>query len=328
MTQFVRLPERFAILRTNGYRGPSFQLLQSRFVNHTMERRSDSLRSRHDAYRFNVVDDISSEYYREYEVQEDRNYEIHSRIFKIRYQHPETRAILETTFWLLPFLLVDQGDRIPLLEFHTRSWIPRTTYSFPVIIPMGISRLLETIENVQREVLHEIRHREDEQSGGMDIRSFFSSSSRSSSRYPPEEHLYGDDDQDDRFSVQTQFVGAIPDRRSQRYRVSPPPSPRLVESVRIVEVPVERVIVQTRVAPIPKNVGDILLANARAGTDACPIASTPFSECTQLCITSCFHVFDFENLNRWRQDHTSCPVCRTKIENVVSETRVDAVSTV
>jgi hypothetical protein len=326
MTQFVRLPERFAILRTNSYRGPSFQLLESRYVTHNFERRTEYIRHRNDPMRFNVVQDITSDYYNEYQVLEDRNYEIHRRLFKIRYQHPETRVILETLFWLLPYRLVNQENSFPLLEFHTRSWIPRTTYSLPVTVPCGMSRFLEVIESIQQDVLHEIRHREDEQTGGMDIRSFF----RSYNHTPPRhlDEMFGEDDQDDRMSIETHYVGAIPDRRSHRYRQSPPPSPRLVESVRIVEVPVERVIVQTRVPPIPKNVGDILLANARAGTDSCPIASTPFSECTNLCVTSCFHIFDTENLNRWREDHTSCPVCRTKIENVVSETRVDGVSTV
>jgi hypothetical protein len=36
-------------------------------------------------------------------------------------------------------------------------------------------------------------------------------------------------------------------------------------------------------------------------------------------VTSCFHVFDSEALNRWRQEHTSCPVCRTMITNVVTK---------
>lgn len=321
MTQFVRLPETFAIVRTNGYRGPIFQVLHSRYIVNS-ERYNEYIAQRHESNRYNIVNDITADYFREYELQEDRNYELHRRLFKIRYQHPETHAILETSFWLLPFRLVSNQEAIPLLEFHTRAWIPRSTYSLPVSIPFGINRLLQAIESIQQDVLHEIRHREDEQAGGMDIRSFFSP------RRYSHAYSYGEDDQDDRMSIETHYVGAIPDRRSHRYRQSPPPSPRLVESVRIVEVPVERVIVQTRVAPIPKNVGDILLANARAGTDSCPIASTPFSECTNLCVTSCFHVFDTENLNRWRQEHTSCPVCRTKIENVVSETRVDGVPTV
>lgn len=337
MTQFVRLPETFAILRTNGYRGPSFQLLGSRFVSPNYNRYPSE--GPHSQERFNIVEDITSDEY-QYRLEEEPNYETHRRLFKIRYQHPQTRAILDTLFWVLPFRLFRGNLIIPILEFHVRSWIPRSTLSLPVSFPHSIEDFLRIVERIQQEVLHEIRHREDQDSsfldlynrvpsaGGMDIRNFFGGSRRPYT--PPrtlEDTFYGEDDVDDRMSIQSQYIGAGVGRRTRRGQ-SPPPSPRIVESVRIVEVPVERVVVQTRVAPIPKNVGEILLANARAGADSCPIAATPFSECTKLCVTSCFHIFDEANLNRWRNDHTSCPVCRCKIENVVSETRVDGVPTV
>jgi hypothetical protein len=140
--------------------------------------------------------------------------------------------------------------------------------------------------------------------------------------------MRGYDDHDDRLSVSTEYIGA----RTRRYipQHERPPTPPPQPEIRIVqvEVPVERVVVQTRVAPLPKNVGEVLLSHARRGADSCPIAATPFSECTQLCVTSCFHVFDFESLTRWQSEHTSCPVCRCKIENVVSEARVDGVPAV
>lgn len=341
MNQFVRLPETFAILRTNGYRGPSFQLLGSRFVAPSPNRYPSEIPHSPRQERFNIVDDITSDDY-QYRLEEEPNYELHRRLFKIRYQHPQTRAVLETLFWVLPFRLFRGNEIIPLLEFHVRSWIPRSSYSLSISFQHSIEEFLRIVERIQQEVLHEIRHREDEESsilnlynripsaGGMDIRNFFGG--RRHSRIPThtfEDSFYGEDDVDDRMSIQTQYVGAGAGRRSRR-GPSPPPSPppRIVETVRVVEVPVERVVVETRIAPIPKNVGEILLANARSGADSCPIAATPFSECTKLCVTSCFHIFDESNLNRWRQDHTSCPVCRCKIENVVSETRVDGVPAV
>ena len=332
----MRLPNRFAILRTNGYRGPTFQLLQSRYISPRTDRYFEHLGNISE--RYNVVEDITPEDLVEFRMEEDRNYEPHRRLFKVRYQNPQTQAILETTFWVLPFHLVRGNESIPLLEFHTRAWIPRSSFTLHVTLSFSMEHIMNTIERIQQDVLHEIRHREDDQSsmidiydrvpsrGGMDIRSFFRHRPRSSIHYP-DETIFGEDDIDDRMSVETQYVGAGSHRRSH-YTLPPTPQPRIVESVRIVEVPVERVVVQTRTVPIPKNVGEILLANARAGADSCPIASTPFSECTKLCVTSCFHIFDEANLNRWRQDHTSCPVCRCKIENVVSETRVDGVPTV
>jgi len=336
MTQYMRLPQTFAILRTNGYRGPTFQLLRSRYV--SPDRYGNLGETRRGSDRFNVVEDITPEDLVEFRMEEDRNYEPHRRLFKVLYQNPQTGSILETTFWVLPFRIYRGNEIIPLLEFHTRAWIPRSSSILHVVLPFSMEHLMNTVDRIQQEVLHEIRHREDEQSsfmglydrvpsaGGMDIRNFFRTRPQTPIYYP-ENTFYGEDDMDDRLSVETHYVGAGRHRRSRHGR-SPPPSPRVVESVRIVEVPVERVVVQTRTVPIPKNIGEILLANARAGADSCPIASTPFSECAKLCVTSCFHIFDEENLNRWRQDHTSCPVCRCKIENVVSESRVDGVPTV
>jgi hypothetical protein len=89
--------------------------------------------------------------------------------------------------------------------------------------------------------------------------------------------------------------------------------------VRVVEVPVERVVVHQKILPLPKGVGDALIRDARASTESCPILQTPFSECRKLAVSSCFHIFDKESLATWQQAHTSCPVCRCKIENVVSE---------
>jgi len=338
MTQFIRLPETFAILRTNGYRGPCFQLLRSRYPPSRSDRYFSEETGRHE--RFNIVEDITPEDSVEFRLEEEQNYELHRRLFKVRYQNSQTRAILETTFWVLPFRIFRGNEVFPLLEFHTRAWIPRSPYNLDVRLPFSMEHLISTIERIQTDVLHEIRHHEDEQgsladlynripsAGGMDIRSFFRRQRPARPNRYFEDTFYGEDDVDDRLSIDTQYVGAGVGRARRGYAHSPPPPPRVVESVRIVEVPVERVVVQTRIAPIPKNIGDILLSNARAGADSCPIAAIRFSECAKLCVTSCFHIFDESNLNRWRQDHTSCPVCRCKIENVVSETRVDGVPTV
>jgi hypothetical protein len=81
-------------------------------------------------------------------------------------------------------------------------------------------------------------------------------------------------------------------------------------------------VTQIRVQPLPKHVGEVLLSAARKGTDSCPIAALTFAECSSLAVSSCFHIFDKESLERWMTTSASCPVCRSKIENVVSETNV------
>jgi hypothetical protein len=80
---------------------------------------------------------------------------------------------------------------------------------------------------------------------------------------------------------------------------------------------VERIVIKANT--LPKAVGDILLASARKGEDTCPITSTPLASCEKLCVTSCFHVFDNESLLKWNETNDKCPVCRCKIENIVSE---------
>ena len=310
MTQFTRLPEYFAIVRSNTYSGPSFQVLHSSWV---------SDRTRGLADHFNVVDDNTENNAYVLHLEERRNH-LHDRhIYSARCKHPNTSHILETYFWFLPFELMSHRVGIPVLEFHTRAWIPRAEERVQVSLSFPMDNFILVAENIQREMLHEIRRLEDDDSQFMsrfrnNTFSWFSSRNISS----------GPDDYDDRLGPGN-FVGAGGYNRRRPRTPSPVPVPRIVESVRIVEVPVERVVVQTRTAPLPKAIGDIILAGARTGTDSCPIASIPFKDCTQICVTSCFHIFETASLNRWREDHTTCPVCRARIENVVCETTTDGV---
>jgi hypothetical protein len=207
-----------------------------------------------------------------------------------------------------------ESHRVPLLEFQYRSWIPTTNRRIEVEMPLSMNQFMDIFERIQRDRLDDIRVSEDDPNA------------RQEYAYPP--RLYranGPDDYDDRLNPNERFVGAMA-RRQPPSRPLTPPAPPEIRVVQV-EVPVERVVVQTRVSPLPKAVGDILLANARRSTDSCPIASTPFSECDILSITSCFHVFDAPSLTRWCEDHTSCPVCRAKIENTVTETRGNAMPT-
>jgi SUMO ligase MMS21 Smc5/6 complex component len=62
-----------------------------------------------------------------------------------------------------------------------------------------------------------------------------------------------------------------------------------------------------------------LLQQARSGSESCPIAAQPYSECSTLTVTSCFHIFDKASLERWTQTHDTCPVCRVYLTNRVNE---------
>jgi hypothetical protein len=194
---------------------------------------------------------------------------------------------------------------VPLLEFQYRSWIP-TGYT-PLPIRANLNEVYAILSQIQNEKLAEIRRREDNEA--------FQAPPRHSSDPYFQPRRYNEHLEDTWWRMAERGVGNHHRSRPQ----TPPPQPRIVESVRQVEVPVERRVIQHRTLPLPKDIGNQLLGLARKGADACPIAATSFSECEILCITSCFHTFDAASLARWQETHTSCPVCRSKIENVVIE---------
>lgn len=317
MTRFEALPSTFAIVRTAGYRGPQFQILTSHcepWNNHPFGDRGDE--------PYNIVEEWVGQYDDgPYRLEQPRNNETDRRIYQAKYRNPITNDVLEVKYWYLPFVLEVGIRRVPLLEFQYRSWIPHSQRTIEVDLPMSMTQFMSIFERIQRDRLDDIRDGEDRVMTTNERRF-----QRALSRYPR-----GPDDYDDRLNRNERYVGAGGEAR-MRYMDRPPSPvpPRIIEVPveRVVRVPVDRVVIQTRVAPLPKTIGDILISNARKGADSCPIVATPYSECDSLSITSCFHIFDGPSLTRWCEDHTSCPVCRTKIENIITETRGDAVSTV
>lgn len=214
-------------------------------------------------------------------------------IQSLKYRHQNSGDIQEVLYWHTPFYLTSRSlPNIPILEFQYRSWLPGDYEPFP--LDTDINRFFRILREIEEERLHEIRLREDADSRGR--------------RWEPS---YYDDD--------PYFNRHIENRRNSLMRMSTPPRPEPVP--RIIEVPVtvERIVVQQKILPLPKDVGLVLLANARKGPDSCPIAATPFAECEKLSISSCFHIFDSNSLATWQADHQTCPVCRSKLENVVTE---------
>jgi hypothetical protein len=77
-------------------------------------------------------------------------------------------------------------------------------------------------------------------------------------------------------------------------------------------------VATTIIRPIPRHIAEILINNARSGTESCPVTAVPYNECESLTITSCFHIFDTEALNRWLTTNDTCPVCRATAENNIT----------
>ena len=296
----THLPEVFAIVR-QGYRGPCLQILRSELINEygSHSRRQDPFREyrrSHDNLT-NRVDNVRqlnefSELRLNYSTTTDPS--VHT--FPILQPDGETSVMING--WYLPYYFRVDGRRIPVMDFQMRAWIPGD-YS-PLPIHTNLNEFLQRMEGIQRDRMREIQMREDTRSNNYNH--YYDS---------PIMNHYSDE-----------YIGAgIRGIRA----VTPPPRIVEVPVERVIERVVERVVTQTKALPLPKDIGEILLSNARRGQDSCPIAATPYAECESLCVSSCFHIFDKASLTRWQQDHTTCPVCRCKIENVVCETRVDAV---
>lgn len=287
------LPEVFGIVRTQATRGPCIQLCTAEYIERHSNRSTDGL-------DYHIVQNAHPRYMEHVDIQFEisRNNPYH-HLHCTRYKHPITSQLQEVYCWFLPFRLMRNDRAIPILDFQYRSWLP-TNYD-PLPIDVHVQGVKRIVEDTQQDKLREIQQLED---------------SESEPHVPWHRYSY----QQGSETAMERSYRSRNRRDSLRYPIripSPPPPPpaRIVH----VEVPVERVVVQTRSQPLPKAVGDVLLANARQGSESCPIAAVPFKECSTICVTSCFHIFDSESLSRWQTDHSSCPVCRTKIENVVSE---------
>jgi hypothetical protein len=308
------LPEIFAIIR-QAYRGPCLQILMAD-PHEFYPSRSRFSYMQQDRWRqraaYKVINFPNPEEFDQLTLHRTNN--VDHRIGTYSIQQPDGRTVSEVKGWFLPYYFRLHGRTVPLMDFQYRSWLPGDYY--PVTIRADMHEFQRIVESIQQQRIQEIQSRED-----------------NASRIPFYERMSSADDYDSRYIEDEDmniYIGAgrHSSRRSRDTRPEtppPPPPPRLVESVRIVEVPVERIVVQNKALPLPKAVGDLLLSQARKGADACPIAAVPFAECEKLCVSSCFHIFDEASLTRWQETNTTCPVCRCKIENVVSETVTDAV---
>ena len=295
-------PEIFAIVR-DAIRPPCLQLLVSYVVNRDWDRQYSDL-------PLYEIDNMPHAELVQGIVGQNGNL-MRGNVNTIRCQNPDTRERMEVNWWFTPFYVRSEGlQRIPILEFQTRSWIP--VGYVPIPIQGNIREILDVLGRIQEDRLAMIRARED------------AASQQSMNRYRDEYYQARRYNQDHRIRTPPSIGVPFRNRRRSISPPAPPPPVRIVE----VEVPVERVVIQTKTMPLPKAVGEVLLKDARAGKDTCPIAATPFAECEKLSVSSCFHIFDAASLARWQEDHTSCPVCRCKIENVVSEASLDGVRTV
>jgi hypothetical protein len=69
---------------------------------------------------------------------------------------------------------------------------------------------------------------------------------------------------------------------------------------------------------LPTFVAEALIKAAKDSNAECSISMTPFKECSKISVTNCYHCFETESLDEWRNRKTSCPVCKCEIKFITN----------
>jgi hypothetical protein len=69
---------------------------------------------------------------------------------------------------------------------------------------------------------------------------------------------------------------------------------------------------------VPSHIAEAIVRSQIIDHKSCSITMIPFKEIEHVVITSCWHCFDKEALQRWMNENETCPECRQKIENTVN----------
>ena len=68
---------------------------------------------------------------------------------------------------------------------------------------------------------------------------------------------------------------------------------------------------------IPKFVAELIKKEAIDKNSMCPISMESFSECSSLRLTSCYHLFESDSLQRWLLSKSTCPVCKQEVTSTL-----------
>ena len=282
-------PNHFAILRRLSMRGSHWQFFEANY------------NENQDAYEVKTP-----------QWESDVTHVTHSGILPfqenavrfVRIQLPNG-AVRQVVFWFIP-VMVNTGveDRIPVIDFNFKAWLPRPSRRIRAEDTNEIHQIFESLERRYSSLSGSISYipDNDDRIPSQPVRP--PTPPRRRSRESFSEATESDDDTQ---SILTVYPTVENRLLGSPLRLDFPPLPAS---------PTEE---QRIPLPIPEHVGSLLIHHARGTEETCPITAIPFKEISCLAVTSCFHVFDHLALNRWRQEHTSCPVCRTMITNVVTK---------
>lgn len=282
-------PNYFAILRNTSMRGPYWQFFEA--IYHDNDN-AHQIRSASWESQIISVNDSGILPFQENAV----------RFARIRLSNGSVRQIV---YWFVPVFL-DTGikDRVPVLDFNFKAWLPRPNRRIHAAFTNEITETMASLW-ARFSSLSTFISYIPENNNDLQPNTLIRPPSPPRTRAPTPEQIDSDDETQSIMSVYPQmqepWLGSP--RRLDFPALPPTPSPQQESRTPL---------------PIPEHVGHLLIKHAQESNDSCPITATQYSDISQLSVTSCFHVFEHEALNIWRQEHTSCPVCRTTIINVVT----------
>jgi hypothetical protein len=69
---------------------------------------------------------------------------------------------------------------------------------------------------------------------------------------------------------------------------------------------------------LPTFVAEALIKSAKDSNAECSISMTPFKECPKISVTNCYHCFETDSLEEWRQRKSTCPMCKCEIKFITT----------
>lgn len=211
------------------------------------------------------------------------------------FTHTDQQKIIK--YWQLPMTLYIANEHFTVLNLEYVAWLPIPTTR----IPFGLSN--DVLRTYNQQVL-ETRDDED----GVRRRLFVDPHPRPPT--PPRSRSISTESSESVQSVLS-VVSVVPRR--------PPGGEHPLDFPPLPPSPPPSRGTPTNALPIPDLVGTLLIRDAIAGSDSCPITAVPFTELESLTATSCFHVFETEAIEAWLAEHPQCPVCRHRVVNKITK---------
>lgn len=209
-------------------------------------------------------------------------------------------ASIQVYYWFLPHSFVRNGERIRVIDFHLRGWLPHQFLRMNPSLEVERAQTIRTDYRSRREAALFLI--ENPRSISVPFIQTPEAQIRRRPRTGTPPPLY---------------------RQARNPEGGSPPSPNydlLNDMPDLIPFPpLPRPVIQVQALPMPKEVGDTLIQAAVQRGDECPILYNKLSDCDSVSITSCFHAFDSAALNEWRSTSGICPCCRTPIASVVTK---------